>query len=46
MSNRLGRYRALYEAVKRPDNASVIPRHVFVRAANANGSKFERKADR
>lgn len=37
MSNRLGRYRAMYEAMMRPDNSCVIPRHVFIRSANVNG---------
>jgi len=35
MANRLGRYRALYAAMQRPDNATTIPRHVFVRSANS-----------
>jgi len=38
MANRLGRYRALYAAMARPDNVSTIPRHVFVRAANSNAT--------
>jgi len=38
MSNRLNRYKAIYEAAQRPDIASSIPRHVFIRAANANAS--------
>ena len=46
MSNRLNRYRALYEAAQKADNASVIPRHVFVRSANSNGNYLNRKGDR
>ena len=37
MSNRLGRYRAMYEKMMRPDNSCVIPRHVFLRTANVSG---------
>ena len=46
MANRLGRYRAMYEAMPRSDVVSSIPRHVFVRAANANGSEIAPKGDR
>lgn len=46
MANRLGRYNQLYKQMVRPDNASSIPRHVFVRAANSNGSIHDRKGDR
>jgi len=46
MANRMGRYAALAEKFVRPDNASTIPRHVFVRAANSNGSAKDRKGDR
>jgi len=46
MANRMGRYRAAYLAMVRPDNASTIPRHVFVRAANSNGNALDRKGDR
>jgi len=46
MSNRLGRYRAIYEKMIRPDNSCVIPRHVFIRAANSEGSNVDRKGDR
>lgn len=38
MANRLGRYRALYQSMARPDNTSTIPRHVFVRAANSTAT--------
>ena len=37
MANRLGRYRAMYEKMMRPDNSSTIPRHVFLRSANVSG---------
>lgn len=46
MANRLGRYKPLYDSVVRADTASTIPRHVFVRAANIQGSKDDRKGDR
>ena len=46
MANRLGRYNQLYKQLARPDNSSTIPRHVFVRAANANGDDMHRKGDR
>ena len=46
MANRMNRYKAIYEATSRPDIACTIPRHVFVRAANANGNKWDRKGDR
>ena len=42
----MGRYRAAYLNLVRPDNSSVIPRHVFARAANAEGSQMDRKGDR
>lgn len=46
MANRLGRYRALYNAMPRPDNSSVIPRHVFVRSANSNATPNAHGSDR
>ena len=46
MANRMGRYKALYANIVRPDTACTIPRHVFVRAQNANGSEMDRKGDR
>jgi len=46
MANRLGRYKPLYDNVVRADTASTIPRHVFVRAANIQGSEDDRKGDR
>jgi len=46
MANRLGRYNELYKQLMRPDNASIIPRHVFMRAANSMGSSIDRKGDR
>ena len=38
MANRLGRYRAMYEKMLRPDNSYTMPRHVFVRSANITGN--------
>lgn len=46
MANRLGRYVANYKSIARPDSSYTIPRHVFVRAANSNGSNMDRKGDR
>lgn len=46
MANRLGRYKPLYDAVKRSDTASTIPRHVFLRAQNIQGDEMDRKGDR
>lgn len=46
MANRLGRYNALYRQMVRPDNSATFPRHVFMRAANANGDYQNRKGDR
>jgi len=46
MANRLGRYNELYKQMMRPNNSSVIPRHVFVRSANSLGGMIDRKGDR
>jgi hypothetical protein len=46
MANRLGRYKEIYSKLIRPDNSSVHPLHVFLRAPSANGKTFDRKADR
>jgi len=46
MSNRMNRYKALYEAMPRPDSAATFPRHVFVRGQNIFGSIEDRKSDR
>lgn len=46
MANRINRYKTLYERMIRPDNASVFPRHVFVRAANLHASLYDRVGDR
>lgn len=46
MASRLGRYRAYYETMMRPDNSCTIPRHVFLRAANTMGSENDRKGNR
>ena len=37
MANRLGRGRAIYEKMMRPDNSCAIPRHVFLRNPNVSG---------
>lgn len=46
MANRIGRYHELYKQIQRPNNASTIPRHVFMRAANSKGDISDRKGDR
>lgn len=45
-SNRINRYRTMYERLVRPNNASVFPRHVFVRAANLHPNVYDRVGDR
>ena len=42
----MNRYKTLYLAMQQPDVASTIPRHVFTRAANANGGPLDRKGNR
>ena len=46
MPNRLNRYKALYDRMVRPNNASPFPKHVFVRAANLHASVDDRVGDR
>jgi hypothetical protein len=46
MANRLNRYKAAYEKMLRPNNASPFPRHVFVRAANLHPNVYDRVGDR
>jgi len=46
MANRLGRYKEMYSRLLRPDNSSIHPIHVFLRAPNAYGNYQDRKADR
>ena len=46
MSNRVNRYKAMYESMPRSDNASAFPRHVFVRAANLHSNIYDRVGDR
>ncbi len=45
-SNRINRYKAMYDRLVRPNNASVFPRHVFVRAANLKTNVYDRVGDR
>ena len=42
----MNRYKAMAQNIVRHDTSCVIPRHVFVRAANANGNQHDRKGDR
>ena len=46
MSNRMNRYRAMYEKLVRPNNASPFPKHVFIRAANLQSNVYDRVGDR
>ena len=46
MSNRINRYRAMYERMVRPNIASTFPRHVFVRAANLHSNVYDRVGNR
>jgi hypothetical protein len=46
MSNRINRYKTIYEALARPDFTSQYARHVFVRSQNFNGNKYQRLGDR
>jgi len=45
-SNRINRYRSLYEKLVRPNNGATFPRHVFIRAANLFSSVNDRVGDR
>ncbi len=45
-SNRINRYRTMYERLVRPNNAAIFPRHVFVRAANLHANVYDRVGDR
>lgn len=46
MSNRNNRYKALYERIVRPNNASSFPRHVFLRSQNLNSNAYDRVGNR
>ena len=46
MANRINRYKAMYETIVRPNNASTFPRHVFLRAPNLESSIKDRIGDR
>jgi hypothetical protein len=46
MANRINRYKTMYEKMVRPNNASVFPRHVFVRGANLHANVYDRVGDR
>ena len=35
MANRMNRYKALAQKIRKSDTASTFPRHVFLKAANA-----------
>ena len=46
MSNRLNRYRTMYENLTRPNSASYYPKHVFIRAANLHSNVYDRVGNR
>lgn len=46
MSNRINRYRAAYDMLKRPDNVANFPRHVFTRCANLHSNIYDRVGNR
>ena len=46
MANRTNRYKAMYEAMPRPNTAATFPRHVFTRAANLHTNIYDRVGDR
>lgn len=45
-SNRINRYKTMYERMVRPNIGSTFPRHVFVRAANLHPNVYDRVGDR
>lgn len=45
-SNRINRYKTMYERMVRPNNAATFPRHVFIRAANLQANVMDRVGDR
>ena len=46
MAIRQNRYKAMYEAMYRASNASVFPRHVFLRGQNIHANVTERVGNR
>ncbi len=46
MTNRLNRYKSIYEKMVRPNNGATFPRHVFIRAANLESNMYDRVGDR
>ena len=46
MSNRINRYKVIYDRMTRPNVSSGFPRHVFVRAANLQSCIYDRVGDR
>ena len=46
MAIRANRYRAMYEAMVRPINASTFPRHVFMRGQNLHSNVYDRVGNR
>lgn len=46
MSNRMNRYKASYERLVRPNNASTYPIHVFKRSANHRSNENDRIGNR
>lgn len=46
MAIRQNRYRSMYEALVRPVNASIFPRHVFMRGQNLHTNIYDRIGNR
>jgi len=46
MSNRVNRYKALYDVLKRPNTAATFPRHVFMRGQNLHSDVYDRVGNR
>ena len=46
MAIRQNRYRAMYEAMVRPINASTFPKHVFMRGQNIHSTVYDRIGNR
>ena len=46
MSNRINRYKAAYDLIKRPNNVASWPRHVFMRGQNLHSNVYDRVGDR
>ena len=46
MANRINRYKAMYDVIKRPDSIANFPRHVFMRGQNLHSNIYDRVGNR